>query len=156
MNIKSVKTNNVIVEVTPRNEGNYGFFSISGQQRTPDAEYRLAKQIESDIKRQIDDVEYINIKQETVYQDQEGEEFDTLFELLSSNLEHDDTYIYRYVRPSDGDVGTRARTNDFRELIEVAFKNPHQFEVIDGELLDSQKEFLNSVISLGKVTSITY
>lgn len=157
MIIKNKPTNQIVIEVQPRNAGNFGYIRISGRERSVYEEYRLAQQIEQDIKRHVDDVEYTNINQEYVYEDEDENEYDSLFDLLDHYFnEAYVRYEYRYIRPSDKGVGTRNYTYDFRELIEAAFRNPNGFEVISGHLTDGQKQFLNNVIVAAVESKIEY
>jgi hypothetical protein len=157
MIIKNKPTNEIVVEVKPRNAGNFGYIRISGESRTAEQEYRLAEEIESNIKRHVDDVEYTNINQQYVYVDEEDNEYNNLFDLLDDHFNETYTrYEYRYVRPSDNGVGTRSYTYDFRDLIESAFRNPNGFEVISGHLTDEQKQFLNNVILAGAESKIEW
>lgn len=148
MKIKRIPTNEVIIEVTPKNAGNYGFFSISGQERSAESEYRLAQEIEGNIKRHVDDVQYTHVIQKAVYQDENGDNHDSIYDLLASNFSGWSGYSYRYERPSDNGIGTRSSTDSFPELIEEAYRYPHKFEVT-GELTEDQKEFLGKAIGAG-------
>lgn len=147
MKIKVVPTNNVTIEVTPRRAGNFGIVRFSGHERTPEAEYRLAKEIENNIKRHVDDIEYTQINQVRLYQDEYGDEYETLYDLLEDHFNEFRTkYVYRYERPSDNGVVTQGYTYDFRFLIETAFNNPHNFQVLEGELTEHELQFLNKVL----------
>lgn len=157
MEIKLKPTDDVIVEVTPRSAGNYGIFSVSGQHRSPEDEYSLAKDIEDDIKRHVGDVQYTNINQRMVYEDEEGNEYETLFELLDVNLDSAVIpYRYRYERPTDSGVGTTGHTYNFKELVETAFNYPYKFTVISENLTNDQQEFINKVVEVGLESSIKW
>ena len=157
MLIKLTPTNEITIEVEPIHAGNYGLFSVSGQHRSPEDEYSLAQEIESQIKRHIDDIQYTNINQKRVYEDEVGNEYETLFDLLEDKFnETSHPYRYRYERPSDKGIGTSGSTYDFKELIETAFSNSHKFEVTSGNLTDEQNKFLNKVVEVGLESSIKW
>lgn len=157
MLIKMIPTNEIVIEVEPKHAGNYGFFSISGESRSPEDEYSLAQLIESNIKRHIDDVQYTNINQKRIYEDEVGNEYDTLFDLLDNNFnETSHPYRYRYERPSDDGVGSSGSTYNFKELIETAFHHQHNFTVTSENLTDNQLEFINKVIEVGLKSSIKW
>lgn len=154
--IKLKPTNKCEVIVEPRYAGNYGVFSIGGCKRTPREEYNLCENIKTDIKRHVDDVEQVYTKQEYYYEI-DGEEFETLYEALLYKYEPEDIennilplYSYRYKRPND-DCGSRSCTNDFRELIEKAYRNPWEFIVNNADkiLTIEQQILLQNVINAG-------
>lgn len=155
MKIKMIPTNEVVIEVTPRLAGSFGMFSIGGQERAPEAEKHLADEIERQIKRHVENVEYTCVIQKREFQDENGNTHETLFDLLDSNLnESVVSYSYGYERKSDNGVGTRGHTHSFPELIETAFKNPYKFKAKG--LTDNQKAFLEKVVEAGLDSSITF
>jgi hypothetical protein len=154
--IKLKPTNKCEVIVEPRYAGNYSVFRIGGCQRTPREEYNLCEGIKVDIKRHVDDVERVYTKQEYLYE-VDGEEFETFYEALEYKYEPEDieksilpTYSYRYKRPND-DCGSCSSTNDFKKLIEEAYRNPWEFTVNNAEqiLTKEQQKFLQNVINVG-------
>lgn len=155
MKIKMIPTNEVTIEVTPRSAGNYGMFSIGGQERTPESEKQLANEIEREIKRHVENVEYTCVMQRKEFQDEDGNNYESLFDLLDSNFNATVvSYSYRYERKSDNGIGTSGYTNSFPELIETAFKNPFKFEAKN--LTQDQKVFLAKVVETGLNSSIEY
>lgn len=154
--IKLKPTNECEVIVEPKYAGNYGIFRIGGCQRIPKEEYNLCESIKTDIKRHVDDVGQVYIKQEHLYE-VDGEEFDTLYEALLYKHEPEDIeksilpkYSYRYKRPNDN-CGSCSSTNDFKKVIEEAYRNPWEFSVSNAEqiLTIEQQKFLQNVINAG-------
>jgi hypothetical protein len=152
--IKTIPTNQCKVIVEPRNAGNFGFMRISGQERTVKEEYALCEEIKDNIKRHIDDIEYVFIEQEHKYVSENGNEYDSLFELLDKEYAEEqvaDSYTCRYVRPSDNGTGTQSYAYNFQELVEKAYNNPWDFKVTHAypELTLERVNFLDKVIELG-------
>ena len=149
MKVKVVPTNEVTIEVTPRHKGNFGFISIGGEYRTAEEERRLAQNIESEINRHVDDIQYTEIIQKHTYQDEEGNDFESMYDLLDHhyNEEYDSRLEYRYDN-SDG-TGSIGTVDTFKEIIELAFMNPNGFKIKRGRLFDEQRVFLNNVIEAG-------
>jgi hypothetical protein len=157
MKIQSVATNDVVVEVTPTRSRNFGFIRTNGEEQSPEAEYNKAVDLERQIKRHVDGYEAVDIVQKRIFKDEHGDTHNTLFELLYNNLS-DSTieYTYRYERPSDNGIGTRGTTYKFDELVEIAFKNPNKFQIISGELTDTQINFLSKVVQHGRLSRIEW
>lgn len=136
---KSIPTNECVVEITPRNVV---------RERTAREVYAECESIVSDIQRHVDNVGHVTINQRHIYEDADGNTYDTLYDALE---EHFGTelfrYTYRYQRPNDT-YGTRAYADTFRELIESAYRNPWAFEVVyaNPSLSESQRVFVDSVI----------
>lgn len=149
--IKLKPTNNCYIKVFPRNAGNFGIFRMSGIERTPEEEYELCKEIEKDIKRHVDNIEYTYIDRGYVYVGNNDNEYDNLYEALE-DLYAPEEYVrgftYRYENPFDNGVGTQGRVYDFKDLIINAYNKPWKFTVT-GDLTDLEKEFLNNVIKAG-------
>jgi hypothetical protein len=136
---KSIPTNECVIEITPRN---------AHRERTAREEYAECESIVSDIQRHVDNVGHITINQRHIYEDADGNTYDTLYDALVEHFGADSyRYTYRYQRPSDTH-GTRAYANTFRELIESAYRNPWAFEVVyaNPPLSESQRRFVDSVV----------
>jgi hypothetical protein len=145
MKIKVVATNDVEVIVQPKMGGNW----LSSEERSPENERYEAEEIQRAIRRHVD-IRHAYINKRYLYQDENGEQHETLYDLLDSNLnEKISNYVYSYERESDNGVGTRGSTVSFTELIEGAFRNPYKFELISGEISDDQKAFLDKVVEAG-------
>lgn len=145
---KMIPTNEVIVEVYP--EQYSGWFNR--EEKSADRMYQDAKEIESNIKRHVDGVDSIHIIQKHKYQDKEtGNTYDSLYEMLEDKYAEDNLeyYSFAYKRPSDNGVGTRSYAKSFRELIEEAYRNPFDFNLIkecSSRLTEEKEKFLNKVI----------
>ena len=150
--IKRVPTNNVEVIVTPRNPGDFGSIYIGGKERTPKEERSVAEEIKCNIQGNVGDVGHIYVMQKEMLVTEDGVEHETLYDALE-HLFSDEyfRYEYRYVRPSDNGVGSRAYAKSFPDLIEKAFQNPWDFEIHSANppLSDQQKAFLNNVVAAG-------
>lgn len=148
MTIKTIKTNECEIRITPRNAGDYGFISIGGKERSADSEYRLCEEIVSNIKRHVDDIGWNYINQKQVYETEDGEQFETMFEALEHLYDEEGCgsyFEYTYKRPND-QYGTRSRANNFEKLIVDAYANPWDFELVRGELTPEQTMFLWKVV----------
>ena len=141
--IELIGTNDCKVVVTPRYAGNYGWVRISGESRTPEHELALCKDIVSDIKRHVDNIEHIEIEQTKVYK-YNNTEYESLYELLNCecNVNYEDTFIVHYKHEKDT-CFCQGRY-DFKEIIEKAYEKPYDFKC-DG-LSKEQQEFLDNVI----------
>ncbi|GIO13566.1 hypothetical protein J19TS2_31210 [Cohnella xylanilytica] len=147
--IKKVPTNDVEILLQAKSAGDYGFFQIGSMGRTPEQEYRACEEIVSQIKRHVEGVGWTYIQQNHVYETEDGEQYESLYEALEHLFDAEgcsSVYEVRYVRPSDQGVGTRRRPKSFEELIETAYLNPHSFEVVSGQLSPEQQKFLNRVL----------
>jgi hypothetical protein len=147
-------TNKCTVIVEPKGAGDFGFCSISTIERSPKEEHELCEDIQRDIKRHIDNVSYVSIDQKQVYEDEDGNEFDTLYEALASHYDEYNTtphYNFEYKRPSDNGVGTLSSVNNFQELIEEAYRQPWSYNLTFAypTLDEGQIEFLSKVIEAG-------
>lgn len=140
--IKIVPTNSVTVEVTPSDP----WFG----QLTADQAYRNGQNIADQIRRHVDGYQNIYVDQKSAYVDEEGREFESLYDALEYWFDEDgalETYEYRYERPSDNGVGTRGRTTSFKELITSAWNNPNNFSILSGPPLnEAQDKFFRKVI----------
>lgn len=117
---------------------------------TPDQARRKAEDIQNGIRRHIDGISGVHVIQKYVYVDQNGWEHESLYDALEGWFDEDgalEKYEFVYERPSDNGIGTRSRTDSFKELIEEAWKNPWKFELVNGpKLTPAQQKFLTKVI----------
>lgn len=141
--IKSFPTNEceVIVEALTRWFG----------ERTPNEEFQACEEIKTQIAQHVDGVGNIRIHQKQTFITNDKLKFDTLYEALEHLFDGDGCkpdYYIRYERPADGGVGSRERVCTFEKMIELAWKNPHNFTLLPESkpLSKAQKEFLNRVI----------
>jgi len=148
MNYKVMPTNEVFVRVDPRNAGNFGIMRMSGQERSVEDEHRLAREIENQINRHVDDVERTEVISEKVYV-VGNDEYESLYDMLLNELEYNGYYDFQYERPRDDGIKTRSHVSSFEELVERAFTNPHKFQLLSGTVTSEQEEFLNKVIEAG-------
>jgi len=142
--IKRVPTNNVEIRLNANSP--LSFFRFG---RSPDDEYKVCESIVSQIKRHVDGVGWTHIDQRHVYETEDGNQFDTLYGALDHLYNEHGVGSYfevRFVRPSDNGAGTRTRPKSFEELIETAYRNPHEFTVERGHLTLDQQIFLNRVL----------
>jgi hypothetical protein len=148
MTIKRVATNECEIRITPRNAGDFGFVRISGESRSANQEYRLCEEIVDNIKRHVDDIGFTYIEQKPMYETEDGEQFETMFEALEHMYDTEGCgsyFEYTYKRPND-QYGTRSRANNFENLIVDAYANPWDFELVRGELTPEQTMFLWKVV----------
>ncbi|AIQ34206.1 hypothetical protein R50345_05940 [Paenibacillus sp. FSL R5-0345] len=148
MKIKTIETNECEIQINARNAGDFGFVRIGGQSRSPREEYRLCEEIVGNIKRHVDDIGWTNIHQKQMYETEDGEQFETMFEALEHlyDTEGCGSYFeYRYKHPNEK-YGTRSRANNFEKLIVDAYANPYNFELVRGELTPEQTMFLWKVV----------
>lgn len=137
-----VPTNEVRVEVTVKRPW---LFDIDA-----DHAYRKGRAIKEQIERHVDDVDDVTVIQEFTYRDSFGIEHESLYDVLEYLFDEDgalEKYEFTYERPSDNGIGTRSRTDSFKELIEEAWKNPWKFELVSGpKLTTEQEKFLARVV----------
>lgn len=146
--IKRVETNDCEIRITARSAGDFGFVRMSGIERTAREEYRLCEEIVSNIKRHVDDIGWTYIEQKGLYETEDGEQFETLYDALAHLYDEYGCvaqYEYRHHAPNQ-QYGTRGRAKSFEDLIVAAYQEPHNFEVIRGELSPEQQKFLTRVI----------
>lgn len=151
MKIKLVGTNECEIRVEPIKIGDYGVFFISGMERSPEDEYILCQEIESQIKRHVTNVGHTYIHQKHVYETDDGVQHERLYDALEHLFDEDGgllpRYSYTYERPGNKGVRTVGHAYDFRDLVEEAWENPWNFTVTGTPLNDRQKKFLDRVIS---------
>lgn len=151
--IKKVKTNNVEIRINAKSAGDFGFMRIGGMERTPEKEYQECESILREIKRHVDNVGWSHIGQMEIFQTEDGEEHETLYEALSHLHDVEDalpTYRYRYQKDTD-QYGCAGTTNDFKTIILQAYSAPWNFTVTGAELTDAQQLFLDNVLTASLV-----
>lgn len=155
MKIKTVRTNDCSVVVTPIYAGNYGFCRIGGMERSADDEYKLCKDIKNNIERHIDDIEQVYIDQKIKYlSEDETEEFDELEDALISMFAPD-TYEPKYWIVSgkyseDEKYSTITTVYTFKELVRAAYDNPYEFEIKFGEVTEDETRIIKDIIEFRK------
>lgn len=155
MKVKTIKTNDCVVVVEPRYAGNYGCIRIGGQSREPNEEYSLCENIMDDIKRHVDDVEHVYIKQQEKYlNDDETQEFDTLEDALISMFAPE-SYKGKYWKvhgkcSENEKYRTSTNAYSFNELVRCAYEYPYDFTISMGEITEDEKVIINKVIEYRK------
>lgn len=86
----------------------------------------------------------------------ENDEYETMFDMLASELNYDEGYEFKYFRPNDNGIGTRGLRLSFEGLVEEAFRNPWEFKVLSGNLTSNQQEFLEQVKDAGLNKKVKY
>lgn len=145
--IKTIPTNDVEIRINARSAGDFGFMRTFIE-RSPQDEYRVCEEIVREIKRHVDGVGWTHIQQKHVFETEDGSQYDTLFEALEYLYDDGSApqFEVRFVRPNDKGIGTATRPKSFDQLIETAYKNPHEFSVVRGNLTTNQKLFLDRVL----------
>lgn len=148
---KRVETNDCEIRINAKSAGDFGFVRIGGMERTPKEEYRACEEILSQIKRHVDGVGWTDIQQGFMYQTDDGEEFEFLYDVLAHLYDEDGSlpyYSYRYQHPNEN-YGSSGILNDFKDVITMAWNHPWNFELrFDSTLLtEEQQSFLDNVIT---------
>ena len=147
--IKKVKTNSVEIRINAKAAGDYGFMRIGGMERTPEQEYQECEKMLAEIKRHVEGIGWSHISQSEIYQTDDGEEHETLYEALTHLFDEEDAlpnYRYSYKKDTD-QYGSAGTTNDFKEIILKAYSTPWNFKVTGTMLTEVQQLFLNNVLT---------
>lgn len=141
---KMVPTNDVTVEITPSRPWIVEF--------TADQAYRQSHDIADQIRRHVDGFENVCVNQKYAYIDHNGMEHETLYDALEYWFDEDgalEKYEVRYERPNDNAVGIRRAFSSFKEVVEEAWNNPNEFEILSGPKLTApQYTFLTKVLDV--------
>lgn len=148
LNVK--ETNNCEIVIAPKNAGDYGCFRIGGMSRTPKEEYYLCQDIIDNIKRHIDDIGYIGIKQETIYEF-DGQEYDSIYDAMFSMFSSENTqeryWNIQGKRREDEQYPSSTYVYSFKELIEWAYENPYCFKIEYGEITEDEQRMLTEIVN---------
>lgn len=106
-------------------------------------------ELQSNIKRHVDDISSIDEERVDTYIADLGQEYESLFDALIGEVSTDlyGYYQYEYIR-SDGKI-TTSYADDFNELCCNAYYHPNGFKMCDmgtDKLTDDQLKFIEKII----------
>lgn len=135
-------TTEVYVEVYPEES----WLSIE----TPESMYNKLSHLDSDINRHIDcksTYKHQTYKYAIDNEEYDNVEFDTLYEAISEVILND---IFKWTIRGKGrkndEYNTRRTVTSFQEVVNFCYSYPYEFEVLDGELSEKEKDAISKVL----------